>query len=154
MNVRDIVLFVAGCAMIPLVAGCGGGEPVGDVAGEVLFDGQAVPAGMVSFESTDAAAPPRNAPIQNGKYEAAALPPGKYLVRISAGQESQAPPDIHSSPNLQGPEAKDTKFVPLLPQQWNVNSKLSVEVKPGKNTFHFRGDKSGEPRVETGANGS
>ena len=31
MNVRDIVLFVAG-AMIPLVAGCGGGEPVGDVA--------------------------------------------------------------------------------------------------------------------------
>ena len=154
MNVRDIVLFVAGCAMIPLVAGCGGGEPVGDVAGEVVFDGQAVSAGMVSFESTDAAAPPRNAPIQNGKYEAAALPPGKYLVRISAGQDEQTPPDIHSSLDLQGPEAKDAEYVPLLPKQWNVDSKLNVDVQLGKNVFHFRGEKSGEPRVETGANGS
>lgn len=151
---HSTALFVVACMTFSVAAGCGGSKSVGDVAGEVSFDGQPVAAGMISFESTDAATPPRYASIQAGHYEAPDLPPGKYLVRISAGKNVQSPPDVHSSPDLKGPEAEAVNFVPLLSHQWNVDSKLTVDVQVGKNLFDFRGDQGSEPRVETGTSGS
>ena len=127
-----------------LVLGCGG-EPRGDVEGTVTYDGQPVETGMVSFECADATRAPRNIPVRNGSYEASgpsALAPGTYRVGISAGDPAAmdrgAPGDQHTR----------VEYVPLLPPSWNTQSELSVDVRPGSNTFHFRGDRGEAPRVE------
>jgi hypothetical protein len=126
--------------------GCSRGEPRGDVSGEVTFEGKAVETGLAVFEPLEAMAAPRSVPIQDGKfsaYGAAGLKPGAYRVRLTAADPSKMgrdePKGIHSQVDV----------VPLLPAPWNAQSKLSVDVKPGKNVFHFRGKKTGEPTAET-----
>ena len=70
---RNLMLRVMPAALIAVTVGCGKGEPRGDVVGEVTFDEKPVETGMVSFEPTEATAPPRSVPIQNGKYRAAGM---------------------------------------------------------------------------------
>ena len=48
------------------------------------------------------------------------------------------------------PQHVQVEYVPLLPPPWNAQSKLSVDVRPGKNTLHFHGKKGEEPSVEIG----
>jgi hypothetical protein len=136
-------------ALIIVATGCNKGEPRGDIVGEVQFDGKPVETGMISFESTQSAGPPRNVPIENGKYRIdgkGALTPGAYHVRITAANRSKMDSKKADNPNAQ------EEFIPLLPAPWNTQSQLTVDVKPGKNTFHFRGKKGGEPSVESAAN--
>jgi hypothetical protein len=145
--VRNVMLLVTPAALVAATLGCGKSEPRGDVFGEVRFNGQPVEAGMVSFEFTETVASPRNVPIQKGAYHAdgtRALKPGAYRVRITAPDMSKVDPKVAKDPNAL------VDYVPLLPPSWNVQSKLSVNVGPGKNTFHFRGKKGEEPTVERG----
>lgn len=126
--------------------GCSKGEPRGDVLGEVIFDGKSVEAGMVIFEPILAGSSPRNVPIENGKYHVdgeGAMRPGEYRVRITAADQSRL-----GSDTLKGVRSQ-VQFVQLLPESWNVQSRLSVNVKPGKNEFRFCGTKSEKPAVET-----
>ncbi len=140
-----LLACVMAAALLMLAVGCGG-ERRGDVAGTVTFDGQPVAQGMISFECVEASGPPRNIPVRDGAYRAsgaAGLVPGTYLVRISAG-------DLDAMAD--GPEAdQHTPFehVPLLPPEWNTESQLSVEVRQGRNTFNFSGNRGERPRVET-----
>lgn len=102
---------------------------------------------MVSFEPTEAASAPHSVPLQNGEYRAdgkSALRPGTYCVRITAAYLSKMDPSAANGPDAQG------EYVPLLPAPWNAQSKLSVNVRPGKNTFDFHGKKGEEPSVEIG----
>jgi hypothetical protein len=145
---RTLMLCLIPAMLVAATAGCNKGEPRGDVAGEVQFDGRPVETGMVSFEPTQAAIAPRNVPIENGKYRVdgkGALTPGDYRVRITAADRSKMDSKKASNPNAQD------EFIPLLPSPWNTQSRLTVNVKPGKNTFLFRGEKGGEPSVETTA---
>ena len=68
IKARNLMLRVIPAALVAVTVGCSNGEPRCDVFGEVRFDGQPVETGMVSFEPTEAVAPPRNVPIQKGKY--------------------------------------------------------------------------------------
>lgn len=140
-----LMLRIASAALLALTLGCGGGEPRGDVDGTVTFDGQPVAAGMVSFEPVDATGPARNVPIRDGSYRASgasALAPGAYGVRIFAGD----PAAIEQS--SAGDQHTPFQHVPLLPPSWNTQSQLSVDVQPGRNTFHFSGKKGEEPCMD------
>ena len=144
---RNLMLFVMPAALVAVTVGCSNGEPRGEVFGEVRFDGQPVETGMVSFEPTKAMAPPRNVPIQNGEYRAGgdqALTPGTYRVRITAADRSKMGLKAANDPHAR------VEYVPLLPSSWNAQSRLSVDVRPGKNTFHFHGKKGEQPSVEIG----
>jgi hypothetical protein len=139
------LIFALSATLIAAVAGCSRSEPRGEVSGEVHFNGHPVEAGMVSFESLEFRASPRNVAIVKGEYrtdQKLALKPGKYRVRLSA---------VDKSKNRQ-PEPENVNalvdFIPLLPQTWNVQSKLEVEIKPGVNVIHFRGNKGQEPHME------
>ena len=125
------------------VPGCGHADGKSEVSGQVIFDGQPVQAGMISFESTEVTGPPRNAPIQEGSYHAT-LEPGSYLVRITA---SASPPTSPASIDEAIHEAQE--YVPLLPEEWNRDSELVVEVPPGTATVNFRGNAGEAPTVET-----
>lgn len=143
---RRMLLTTA--AIVAMTFGCSKREPRGDVCGEVICDRQPVQVGMVSFESVTTVAPPRNIPIQNGKYHADgvnALPLGEYRVRITAPKPLPAGTNVVSGPH------EYAMYVPLLAAPWNTLSKLSVDVKPGKNTFLFHGKNAEEPTVEIGA---
>lgn len=131
--------------LMVLAVGCGG-EPRGDVSGTVTFEGKPVAQGMISFENAETAGPPRNVPVRNGEYQAtgaAGLVPGTYRVRISADDVAA----MGVSPETD--QHTPFNYVPLLPPVWNVQSQLSVEVRQGKNTFNFVGNRGEQPRVET-----
>jgi hypothetical protein len=145
-GLSPLTLLAVPLALVALAVGCNRGEPRGDVVGDVTFDGQPVQAGMVSFEPMEAKAPPRNVPIENGNYRAggdSGLTPGKYRVRITAADLSKSDPNPPKNINTR------VDYVPLLPPPWHTQSKLTVDVKPGKNTFHFHGKKGEEPSVTT-----
>lgn len=145
---RRLCLFALLAMCITVTIGCRKSEPRGDVFGSVHFDGKPVETGMVWFEPDEATFPPRSAPIENGKYHAdgvAGLKPGVYRVRITAASVSEIGGEKAAKAIL-----SQVVSIPLLPPEWNVQSKLSVDVKPGKNVFHFHGKKGEMPNVEIG----
>ena len=118
------------------------------MSGEVVFDGQPVNVGLISFESADGRSQPHSVPIRDGRYEATAetgLKPGSYLVRLTAPDLVKSPPN----PNV-GPHDPVPPTVPLLPPPWNVQSRLMVELKSGTNLLHFRGKQGQMPQAEIG----
>ena len=145
---RHPALFWLPVGLALVTFGCRGSE-LASVSGEVTYGGQPVEAGMLTFEPTKAEAdsPSRNVPIREGRYEVqgeAGLAPGTYLVRITAADLSKTGVDASA-----GPHAR-VEFVPLLPAAWNATSKLTIDVKPGANLFHFRGNRGEEPTVDRG----
>lgn len=58
-------------------------------------------------------------------------------------------PEKSKTSGPSGPFAQ-VEVVPLLPESWNLQSKLAVEVKAGRNVFRFSGKKGEEPKAETG----
>ena len=149
MSSRVLAIFGLLAGLGVLTGGCGGAN-TGRVSGEVTYNGQPVTTGMISFEPTQGQAQTHSAPVRDGRYETAAepgLPPGSYLVRLSAPDLEKTPP----VPANVGPNDYVPPAVPLLPPTWNVQSKLTVDVKPGKNVFHFRGNKGEAPRAEPGS---
>src|SRR5262249_36311825 len=76
-------------------------------------------------------------PRQNG------LKPGKYLVRLTAGDgQTPANPEIRLPTNndeAAGPGGfRNIVSLDLIPEDWNTNSKHQVEVKSsGVNKFDF-----------------
>lgn len=123
-------------------------HPQGAVSGEVVLDDRPIQLGMVTFEPIDAKASPRTVILRDGKYEAMGrqgLTPGSYLVRITAPNLAEA-----TRNSTQGDGFADTvRYCPLLPPSWNTESKLSVQVRAGRNRFHFRGNANETPTVET-----
>jgi hypothetical protein len=146
-RVLAVVALLAGLALV--IGGCGGTDAC-RVSGEVTFNGQPVKTGAISFEPIQGQAQARSAAIRDGRYETEGkpgIPPGSYLVRLSAPDLEKTPP----VPANVGPNDYVPPAVPLLPPMWNVQSKLTVELKLGKNVFHFRGNKGEAPRVEPGS---
>ena len=112
-----------------------------EVSGTVRLKGESIKDGAIvmlePMESQDTAA---NATVSKGAFmipKAAGLKPGKYLVRITAGDGKTAvnPLDSNSPP---GPGGTNIISKELVPNDWNVNSKQEVTVsKDGPNTFDF-----------------
>ena len=135
--------FGAGLLAAILAAGCSD-QHDGRVAlsGTVKLKGQPIKDGaIVVFEPLDNQETGGNATVAgDGAYtipRASGLKPGKYLVRVTAGDGKTAvnPLNPDSPP---GPGGSNIISRDLVPQDWNVNSKQQVTVTmDGPNKFDF-----------------
>ena len=125
-----------------LVAGCSDTHDGRmEVSGAVKLKGQPIKDGaIVLFEPLDNQDTGGNATVTGGAYaipRAAGLKPGKYLVRVTAGDGRTAvnPVDPNAPP---GPGGTNIISRELVPANWNVTSKQQVTVtKDGPNKFDF-----------------
>jgi hypothetical protein len=111
--------LVLGAALVPL-AGCGG-SATSDVSGTVLIDGNPLPEGEIIFEAEDGQTTPAAGPIKDGKYSVK-VAPGKKKVRINASRPTKKPDPV------MGAAARES----MIPPEFNAQTRLTWEVKPGK----------------------
>lgn len=110
--------------------GCSQGPEMGTVEGHVTLDGKPLVKGAVRLSPLDGLAQTAGAPIQNGKFSIQAKP-ANYRVEISATEVRGAT------------GARISKFddklnvVSLIPERYNSNSELALEIKPGINEKTF-----------------
>ncbi len=71
--------FAVAATFLP---GCG--SPAATVSGEVTYEGQPVGDGYISFTPADGKGKDAGAPIANGRYLVANLPPGPKVVKVIA----------------------------------------------------------------------
>jgi hypothetical protein len=106
------------------------------VSGTVTLDGQPLPKGLIQFlPSSQQEVMSGGAVIEGGNYSIArneGLLPGKYRVEITSSAGSEPPPP-GEPPGPARVTAKD-----VIPEQYNLKSTLTAEVKAGgTNTFEF-----------------
>lgn len=128
------------CAAIFLcVFGCSAGpKPVAEASGEILLDGQPVENGIISFIAEANKKDTGGAAITKGRYRLypeSDLPPGKYRVEIcwakATGEKVKEPVYGHS-PDI---------FAEAIPEKYNKESVLSVDLSKGPNELNFRLEK-------------
>jgi hypothetical protein len=136
MNQR-LVLRVSGgwkAALVGLwvLTSCSSAPPRGIVSGEVTFDGQPVEDGTILFEPEGGQGQTAGGPIKEGKYSAE-VPVGKMRVRINGNKKTGRRYKVYDTP--ESPVVDEV--VELLPPKYNINSELTVEVKPGAQQIPF-----------------
>lgn len=108
-----------------------------EVAGRVKLKGEPLKDGSITFIPLDGQGSQSGAPVTNGEYNVprpSGLKPGRYLVRITAG-DGKTPADEEA-----GNPGGSTNIVSwdLIPDDWNTKSKQQVEVRSGGvNKFDF-----------------
>lgn len=117
------------------IAGCGEPSPVG-VSGEVTFDGQPLPDGIVVFEPTPGSdAQRRDASIVDGRFtlpdEEGMLPGQEFRVAIKAFRKTG-----RKYPNADmGASYDETEQ--YLPERFNTSSTLRITISPDAKENHF-----------------
>ena len=115
----------AAFVLVPLalafVAGCGGEQPA-DVSGTVLVDGVPLADGEIIFVAADDRKTPEAALVKDGKYALKVLP-GAKKVHVKASR-----PPVKPDPVL-GAVARE----PALGPEYNEQTKLTIDIKPGNN---------------------
>ena len=130
-----LIPFAALCVAL---AGCA--DPYAGqktVSGKVTLAGQPIEKGMIMFDPLGGQGTASGSAITNGDYKLegqAGLKPGKYRVRITAG-DGKTPA---SEEEAGGPSTTNIVSVDLVPEEWNVRSDKEIEVKSdGDNKFDF-----------------
>lgn len=111
-------LFLAG---ITFLSGCGGNQEA-EVSGTVHLDGKPLKEGFITFEEKDKSKKEAQVKIEDGKYSLKMLP-GSKVVRINASRPTSKPDPV------MGSAAKEE----MIAMEFNKESNLTVEIKPGKN---------------------
>lgn len=124
-------------APLLVLSGCGSDGRLG-VQGKVSFQGKPLPDGTILFvpEDSSAGGSAAGSVIKDGMYSFKAdqgLLPGKYKVQISSADSSKmVKPD-----GPPGPESGKKVAMERIPEEFNVSSKLVVEVASGKTSHDF-----------------
>jgi hypothetical protein len=112
------------------------------VSGSIKLHGQAIKDGaIIMFEPLEGQDTAGNSTTAGGEYslpKQVGLKPGRYLIRITAGDGKTAvnPVDPNSPPGPSGGTNIISKD--LVPVDWNLNSKQEINVtKDGPNKFDF-----------------
>jgi hypothetical protein len=135
--IRVIGLAVA----LAFVAGCSSGDDRVEVTGTVALKGSPIKDGTISFEPLEGQKTRATATIAAGEFsipKETGLSPGKYLIRVSAGDGKTAvnPVDPDHPPGPGGGTNIISKE--LVPSDWNVKSKQERTVtKESPNRFEF-----------------
>lgn len=140
MNFRRLLLL-SFCLALLAVASPGCSDQYAgqnEVSGNVTLEKQPLKEGSISFVPLESQGTITGAGIKDGVYKVprqSGLKPGKYLVRITAGDGKTPATDDE---NAGGPGGNSNIVsVDIIPEEWNANSKKEVEVKSGSNKFDF-----------------
>jgi hypothetical protein len=120
------------------------------VSGVVTLQGQPLKDGSILFVPLDKQDTQEGSQILDGEYKISqqkGLKPGKYLVRLTAG-DGVTPARLSAKgkktvenepPALPGPGgSRNIVSMDLIPDEWNARSKHQVEIKSdGANRFDF-----------------
>jgi hypothetical protein len=103
------------------------------VSGEVSYQGEAIPSGVITFIREGAMASAGGAAISDGKYSVpaeAGLPEGDYRVAISVPEGG--PVVEEEAPGI------SVEPVETLPPRYNADTELRAKVQAGSsNQFNF-----------------
>ncbi|MCA8997235.1 MAG: carboxypeptidase regulatory-like domain-containing protein [Planctomycetaceae bacterium] len=122
--------------------GCGNSDPLNRqaVSGKITLDGQPLNNGTIEFTPVENGNP-SGASIQNGEFSIPSekgLPPGDYIVRISASDPNEKPVEAPGESHEIAPE--------LIPEEYNVKSALRFHVDANmENVFDLNVEKAGSP---------
>jgi len=136
---RQRGLLAFGLSLVALLCGCGEGNPLGrkPISGTVTLDGAPVPHGNISFQPLQPGGVGSGAAITDGTFSIAeeqGLPVGKYQVMIYASDPTLAVLPPGGMPGDDVPIPKE-----LVPPEWNINSKQTIDVKE-EGPFEFKFD--------------
>jgi hypothetical protein len=135
--IRALALAVA----LAFVAGCSASDDRVEVTGTVTLKGTPLKNGTVTFAPLEGQKFGATETIRDGNFgipKETGLTPGKYLIRVSAGDGKTAvnPVDPNNPPGPGGGTNIISKE--LVPSDWNVNSKQERTVtKENPNRFDF-----------------
>jgi hypothetical protein len=118
MPTRALAALLLGTAVL-LAAGCG--QKVTEVSGTVTFDNSLVDDGDIIFEDPDGKITPAAGKIVNGQYSVT-VAPGSKKVRINASKPATKPDPVMGWNPIE----------PLIPKQFNTETTLTADLKPGK----------------------
>lgn len=107
-----------------LASGCGESDPLNRqaVSGKITMDGEPLAEGTVEFTPVNNGVP-SGATVKDGVFTIPAekgLPPGDYVVRVSAANPSGVTAEMPGESNLISAE--------LIPERYNTKSELSFHV--------------------------
>jgi hypothetical protein len=130
---RFFNLSLALCATaILLLAGCDQRASEGQVQGTVTLDGKPVDNGIIRFSPLEGQVGTAGGVIENGRFTST-VPVAKHRVEISATKISGEAP----AAGRHSPSAGDYIATELIPDKYNTNSELTLDVSSGLNEPHF-----------------
>ena len=138
MRVSRIAAGLFCASLVSLAVGCGGANPLGRkaVSGNVTLNGSPIENGSIEFSPLMEGGTQSGGLISGGSYaieEDQGLAPGKYRVAIFAQPAAPELPPGHMPGDPLPPPPKE-----MVPPEWNVNSKETIEVTPdGPTEFSF-----------------
>ena len=117
--------------LLLVAVGCGENDPLNrqEVSGKITLDGELLADGTVEFTPVSNGAP-SGASIKEGLFTIPGekgLPPGDYVVRISAASASGATVEVPGESNRISAE--------LIPEKYNTKSELSFHVDDKGSNF-------------------
>ncbi len=130
MIYRQIGIF---SVLALLAGGCGdSGGPTANVQGVVSIGGESVAEGMISFTPMETGAGmPATAQIQNGRYEASAVPLGRVLVQIHATRETGK----MLTDEAEGGEYAET--IDIVPEQYRSGIEITISERDESHDFEL-----------------
>lgn len=134
-------------AVFVAMIGCGRSDGMVTVTGTVTFNGVPVESGSISFTPVDGKSAAGGATIENGKIVRGQSSPGAIAVQIYATKEV-----VKKNPTAEEIERQIVSDqVQFLPDPYNQQSKLRIDVSNSTHNFDFDlNDKGDIPAGMTG----
>lgn len=135
LPVASAIAVVAAFCLGVAVGGCSDPNGRQRISGSVTFDGEPLPTGSVSLRPVGTG-PLAVGRIKDGEF---VLPsgkgplPGAYLIEIESQQNTGRKIALVDNPSIKLDEKRE-----VIPPQYNNQTQLRIEVKPGSgNHFEF-----------------
>lgn len=135
-----LLMFIVGGTAL---SGCQGSSapPRFEVFGSVQYDGQMIPEGDIVFMPEDGKGRPDGGKIIDGKFRFS-VTAGKKKAEVRASRENPDKlVDSMMEPGKKVPSRED-----YIPDRYNTNSELKLEVASGENAIDFELVASGSPK--------
>lgn len=146
---KRLLLDLSALPLIVVMSSCFGcGAAPATVSGQVKFDGEPIPEGVVRFSPiAPTASPGAAATIENGAYQVGddnALVEGRYHVAVMAtrktGRKSRSIEPNYTEGDGSDLDAKagwTEQVVQYIPPRYNRVTELKAELTPGKNEYNL-----------------